>query len=182
MSGAMHRRRFAGALAGLAAASFANESVARARSSPEQRLSALGLTLPPAPAPVATYAPYRRSGRTLYLSGIGPAAGGESFSGRLGAELSVEQGYAAARATGINVLSQLRGACGSLDRVRRCLHVGVFVASADDFHDQPRVANGATDLFVEIFGEAGLGARFAIGVNTLPFNIPVEIESVWELR
>lgn len=152
--------------------------------SPEQRLRALGVELPDPPRPVATYAPYRRAGRTLYLAGLGPAnLGGEAARGRVGAELSIEQGYAAARSAGLNVLALLRSACGgSLDRVSKCLRVGAFVASADDFHDQPRVANGASDLFVEVFGRAGLHARFAVGVNTLPFDIPVEIETIWEIR
>jgi enamine deaminase RidA (YjgF/YER057c/UK114 family) len=115
---------------------------------------------------------------------LGPAnLGGVAARGRVGAELNIEQGYAAARAAGLNVLSLLRSACGgSLDRVTQCLRVGAFVASADDFHDQPRVANGASDLFVEVFGQAGLHARFAVGVNTLPFDIPVEIESIWQVR
>ncbi len=152
--------------------------------SPERRLRELRIDLPDPPRPVATYAPFRRAGRTLYLAGLGPAnLGGEAARGRVGAELSIEQGYAAARAAGLNVLSLLRSACGgSLDRVTQCLRVGAFVASADDFHDQPRVANGASDLFVEVFGEAGSHARFAVGVNTLPFDIPVEIESIWQLR
>ncbi|MCC6786258.1 MAG: RidA family protein [Terricaulis sp.] len=159
------------------------ETPARYRS-PEQRLRELGIVLPDPPRPVATYAPFRRAGRTLYLAGLGPAnLGGVAARGRVGAELNIEQGYAAARAAGLNVLSLLRSACGgSLDRVTQCLRVGAFVASADDFHDQPRVANGASDLFVEVFGQAGLHARFAVGVNTLPFDIPVEIESIWQVR
>ncbi len=150
----------------------------------DRRVAELGITLPEPPRPVATYAPYRRAGRSLYLAGLGPASVGPSQKlGRVGAELSIEDGYAAARSAGLNVLSLLRSACGgSLDRVVQCLRVGGYVASADTFHDQPRVVNGASDLFVEVFGEAGLHARFAVGVNALPFNIPVEIESIWEVR
>ncbi len=104
-------------------------------------------------------------------------------SGRVGAELGIEEGYAAARSAGLNVLAVLRSACGgSLDRVVQCLRVGGFVASAETFHDQPRVVNGASDLFVEVFGDAGRHARFAVGVNALPFNICVEIETIWEIR
>ena len=186
MSGLYARR---GVIALLGSAVFAPQAGAQAVAparyrSPEQRMRELGIELPDAPRPVATYAPFRRAGRTLYLAGLGPAnLGNEGARGRVGAELSVEQGYAAARAAGLNVLSLLRSACGgSLDHVTQCLRVGAFVASADDFHDQPRVANGASDLFVEVFGQAGLHARFAVGVNTLPFDIPVEIESIWQIR
>ncbi|MBT9447525.1 MAG: RidA family protein [Hyphomonadaceae bacterium] len=150
----------------------------------DRRIADLNIVLPEPPRPVATYAPFRRAGRTLYLAGLGPASAiGPSKFGRVGAELGVEEGYAAARSAGLNVLSLLRSACGgSLDRVVQCLRVGGFVASADTFHDQPRVINGASDLFVEVFGDAGLHARFAVGVNALPFNIPVEIETVWQVR
>jgi enamine deaminase RidA (YjgF/YER057c/UK114 family) len=152
--------------------------------SAERRLRALGIQLPEPPQAVANYVPYRRAGRTLYLAGLGPPLAGPAFiRGAVGRELSVEQGYEAARAAGLNVLSLLRSACGgNLDRVAQGLRIGVFVASADDFHDQPRVANGASDLFAEVFGEAGLATRYAVGVNTLPFNIPVEVESIWRLR
>lgn len=185
MSGRLARRNVVAMLAGAALAPQASAQTLQAtRRSAERRLQDLGITLPDPPRPVATYAPFRRAGRTLYLAGLGPAnLGAEAARGRVGDELSIEQGYAAARAAGLNVLSLLRSACGgSLDRVRQCLRVGAFVASADDFHEQPRVANGASDLFVEVFGEAGLHARFAVGVNTLPFDIPVEIESIWEIR
>ena len=186
MSGFYARRGVIALLGSVALAPKAHAQVdapARYRS-PEQRLQESGIDLPDPPSPVATYASFRRAGRTLYLAGLGPASlGGGAVRGRVGAELNLEQGYAAARAAGLNVLSLLRSACGgSLDRVIQCLRVGAFVASADDFHDQPRVANGASDLFVEVFGQAGLHARFAVGVNTLPFDIPVEIESVWEVR
>jgi enamine deaminase RidA (YjgF/YER057c/UK114 family) len=185
MSGHHVRRAIVAMLAGAALAPQASAQTPPARyNSVERRLRELGIALPDPPRPVATYAPFRRAGRTLYLAGLGPANLGEGGArGRLGAELTIDQGYAAARAAGLNVLALLRGACGgTLDRVAQCLRVGAFVASADDFHDQPRVANGASDLFVEVFGEAGLHARFAVGVNALPFDIPVEIESIWQLR
>lgn len=167
--------------ASLSAPAFAQVSAPPRYGSAEARLRELGIVLPDPPQPVATYRPYRRAGRTLYLAGLGPATG--AALGRIGAELTIEQGYVAARSAGLNVLACLRVACGgSLDRVSQCLRVGGFVASADDFHEQPRVVNGASDLFVEVFGQAGLHARFAVGVNALPFGIPVEIESVWEVR
>lgn len=152
------------------------------RGGADRRLFELGLVLPEPPRPVANYVAFRRVGRMLHLAGLGPAnTGATPWSGRVGAELSVEQGYDAARGAGLNVLALLRQTCGgTLDRVAQCVQIGVFVASANDFHDQPRVANGASDLFAEVFGEAGLGARFAVGVNTLPFNIPVEIATIWE--
>lgn len=155
-----------------------------ARSRPDHRLVELGLTLPEPPRPVASYVGFRRAGRLVHLAGLGPAAtAGEPLMGRLGIDLTPEQGYVAARAAGLNVLALLRHACGgTLNRVVQCVHLGVFVASADNFHEQPRIANGASDLFVEVFGDAGLGARFAVGVNTLPFDIPVEIASIWEVR
>lgn len=185
MSSHLVRRDVVAMLAGAALTPQASAQTRPVRyHSADRRLQDLGIVLPEPPRPVATYAPFRRSGRTLYLAGLGPAnVGGEGVRGRLGAELTIEQGYAAARTAGLNVLALLRSACGgTLDRVTQCLRVGVFVASADDFHEQPRVANGASDLFVEVFGEAGLHARFAVGVNTLPFDIPVEIESIWQLR
>ena len=166
------------------AASLSAVAVTSGTGQHELRLKELGLKLPAAPNPVATYVAYRRSGSTLYLAGLGPALSDTAKTrGRIGRDLTVEEGYAAARLAGLNVLALLRSACGgTLDAVVQCLRVGAFVASADDFHDQPKVVNGASDLFVEVFGAAGLHTRFAVGVNTLPFNIAVEIESVWEVR
>lgn len=173
--------------ASLVAALATNEAAAErvARSRPDQRLIELGVMLPEPPRPVASYVGFRRVGRLVHLAGLGPAAttAGEPLMGRLGLDLTPEQGYVAARAAGLNVLALLRHACGgTLNRVVQCVHLGVFVASADNFHEQPRIANGASDLFVQVFGDAGLGARFAVGVNTLPFNIPVEVASIWEVR
>ncbi len=148
----------------------------------EARLKALGLTLPPAPAPVANYVPWRQAGTVLYIAGQGPALqAGLKVQGQVGAELSIAEGYAAARSAGLNILAQVRSALGSLNRVRQCLKLGGFVNSANGFHDQPRVINGASDLMAEVFGKAGKHTRFAVGVNTLPFNVAVEIESVWEI-
>ncbi|MBL8537160.1 MAG: RidA family protein [Hyphomonadaceae bacterium] len=181
---ALSRRAVASSLLAVLAATDVSAQHVR-RAAPDRRLSELGLSLPEPPRPVASYVAFRRVGRLMHLAGLGPAnvTGQPPLFGRVGSELSVEQGYAAARAAGLNVLALLRSACGgTLNRVVQCVHVGVFVASADDFHEQPRVANGASDLFAEVFGDAGLGARFAVGANTLPFNIPVEVASIWEVR
>lgn len=181
----------AGAAIGIAATSVLQASRPAFAAGPERRegrafearLVALGIDLPAAPAPVATYVGWRRAGAVVYIAGQGPAdtVGRDAF-GKLGHGLGIEGGYAAARGAALNVLAQLRSACGgSLDRVVQCLSITGYVNSADDFTDQPAVLNGASDLFVEVFGEAGKAARAAIGVNTLPFGIAVEVESVWEV-
>lgn len=171
-------------MTGLMGSAFGLSGMAKAAPHPdyESILKALGIILPDAPVPVANYVPFRRVGNLLYIAGQGPAltAGGKVI-GTLGKDLSVKEGYGAARSAGLNVLAQLRRALGSLNAVRQCVKLGGFVNSTDDFHDQPAVINGASDLFVEVFGEAGKHARFAVGVNTLPFNVAVEIESVWEI-
>ncbi len=147
----------------------------------EARLAALGIVLPEAPAPVATYVPFRRVGNLLWVAGQGPAFGTKFGQGKLGLDLTVEQGQIAARNTGLNILAQVRAATGSLDRVRQCVKLGGFVNCTADFTGHPKVINGASDLMVEVFGEAGKAARFAVGANVLPFNVSVEIESVWEI-
>ncbi len=171
-------------MAGLAGSAFTLPSLTRSASRPdyENKLKKLGITLPDAPAPVANYVPFRRVGNLIYIAGQGPAlsAGGKVI-GTLGKDLNIKEGYGAARSAGLNVLAQLRRALGSLNAVHQCVKLGGFVNSADDFHDQPAVINGASDLFVEVFDDAGKHARFAVGVNTLPFNVAVEIESVWEI-
>ncbi len=149
----------------------------------DQRLQALGIELPEPPAPVATYTAWRKAGNLLFIAGQGPALieGSPSF-GTLGLDLEIDAGYAAARGAGLNVLAQLRQGCGgSLDQVMQCLQITGYVNSADAFKHQPQVINGASDLFVEVFGDAGRAARAAVGVNTLPFNVAVEVESVWEI-
>lgn len=148
----------------------------------EAKLVELGITLPEAPAPVATYVPYRRVGNLLWIAGQGPAFGTEFGIGKVGRDLTIEQARIAARNTGLNILAQVRSALGSLDKVRNCVKLGGFVNCTDDFADHPKVINGASDLMVEVFGEAGKHARFAVGANALPFNISVEIESVWQVR
>lgn len=148
----------------------------------EARLRELGIKLPKAPTPVATYVPYRKVGNLLWVAGQGPALDAKFARGKLGQDLSVEQGYEAARSTAINILAQLKSALGSINGVRQCVKIGGFVNCTPDFTDQPKVINGASDLFAKVFGENGKAARFAVGAPSLPFNVAVEIESVWEVR
>jgi enamine deaminase RidA (YjgF/YER057c/UK114 family) len=148
----------------------------------EGRLAALGIKLPEAPRPVASYVPAVRTGNLVYLAGQGPLSGGKpTITGKVGAEISEEEGYKAARATVLVSLAALRAEIGSLDRVRRIVKVVGFVNSAPGFTRQPWVVNGASDLLVEVFGEAGRHARSSVGVSELPLNIPVEIEMIVEV-
>lgn len=149
--------------------------------SPEARLKALGITLPSAQTPAANYVPAARSGRIVFLSGQGPIADGKVvWKGRVGAELSEQDGYQAARLTTLNALAILRAELGSLDAVSRVLKLLVWVRCAEGFERQHLVANGATDLLVEIFGDAGRPARSAVSAPELPFGIAVEVEMVVE--
>jgi enamine deaminase RidA (YjgF/YER057c/UK114 family) len=149
----------------------------------EARLTELGLELPPPPQPVASYVPVAISGTLAFVSGQVPMEDGKLIiMGKLGAELDLDAGVAAARRCGLQALAALRSALGSLGRVRRIVKVSVFVASAQGFTDQPKVANGASDLFVDIFGEAGRHARAAVGVPELPLGAPVEVELVAEIE
>ena len=150
----------------------------------ESRLRQLGITLPPAPKPVAVYVPAVRVGNTLYASGHGPRrADGTSFVGKVGGDLTLEQGYQAARQVGLNVLSTVRSTLGSLDKVVRLVKVLGMVNCTADFTNQPQVINGFSELMVEVFGdEAGKGARSAVGMGSLPSNIAVEIEAIFEVR
>jgi enamine deaminase RidA (YjgF/YER057c/UK114 family) len=151
--------------------------------SPEARLKELKLELPPVPKPIASYVPSVRTGNLVFLAGQGPMAGGKpTVTGKVGAELTEEQGARAARATILVALAALRAEIGSLDRVARIVKVVGFVNSAPGFTRQPWVMNGASDLLVEIFGEAGRHARTSVGVNELPLNIPVEIELIVEVK
>lgn len=145
------------------------------------RLKELGITLPKAAAPVASYQPLVVEGTSVHLSGQLPFVDGELVTGRLGAEVGLDQGQHAARACGLMILAQLE-AHGLLDRVSRVVKLGVFVSSTPDFHDQPKVANGASDLMAEVFGDAGRHARSAVGVAVLPLNAAVEVDAVIALR
>ena len=149
----------------------------------EARLAELGLELPPSPQPVASYVPVAISGTLAFVSGQVPMENGKLIvTGKLGSELDLDAGVAAARRCALQALSALRSALGSLGRVRQIVKVSVFVASAQGFTDQPKVANGASDLFVEVFGEAGRHARAAVGVSELPLGAPVEVELVAEIE
>jgi enamine deaminase RidA (YjgF/YER057c/UK114 family) len=149
----------------------------------EEALAELGLTIPEAAAPVANFVPYVVTGDLVYVSGQIPMRDGEiGFVGKLGREFDVGQGREAARACALNVLSVLRQACGGdLDRVSRCVRLGGFINSSDDFTAQPEVMNGASDLLVAVFGERGRHARTAVGVNSLPRGVAVEVDAVFEL-
>lgn len=145
----------------------------------EERLTELGIALPPAPAPVASYVPVRVAGGLAFVAGQIPLEAGEVLSaGRLGAEVTLEQGAEATRRCALQALSALRDALGSLDRVRHIVKVEVYVASAPGFVDQPKVANGASDALVEILGDAGRHARAAVGVAELPLGASVEVAIV----
>lgn len=147
--------------------------------SAEARLKELGIVLPKVPTPVANYVPYRLAGNLLFLSGQGPRDDkGNSLTGKVGAEVSVEEAYKRARSIGLGLLAATRQALGSLDRVEAVLKVLGMVNAVPDFKDHPKVINGCSDLFVEVLGEAGKHARSAVGMGSLPNQISVEIEAV----
>lgn len=147
--------------------------------SAEARLRDLGIVLPQPPAPVASYVPFTIAGSLVFVSGQIPVRdGGIPRIGSIGSDLTPEEGAQEARFCAINVLAQLRAAAGSLDRIERVAKLTVFVASAAGFRAQPFVANGASDLFVEVFGDAGAHARSAVGVAELPLGAPVEVEAI----
>ena len=149
----------------------------------DQRLSELGITLPEAAAPVASYVPAVESGGMLHISGqISFAEDGSLIKGRLGEDMELEAGQAAARRCGIMLLAQMKAALGSLDRVGRVVKLGVFVNSTTDFVDQPKVANGASELMQQVFGDAGKHARSAVGVAVLPLGVAVEVDAIVALK
>lgn len=149
----------------------------------EKRLATLGLTLPDAPAPVANYVPYHIAGDLLFISGqISKAPDGTILTGRLGSGLSIEDGQKAARYCALNILAQAKAALGSLDRVAQVLRLNGFVASTPDSGDQPKVVNGASDLMVEVLGDAGRHTRVAVGVAALPSGCAVEIDAVIRIK
>ncbi len=149
----------------------------------EKLLADKKIELPKAAAPVANYVPVVQTGNLVFTAGQVTAWNGEfKFVGKLGKEYTVEQGQQAARLCGLNVIAQLKAALGGdLDRVKRCVKLGVFVNSTTEFTDQPKVANGVSDLMVEVFGDAGKHARSAVGVNVLPLNLAVEVDAVFEI-
>jgi len=151
--------------------------------SAEARLKELGIVLPKVSTPVANYVPYRLAGNLLFLSGQGPRDdNGNNLTGKVGAEVSVEEAYKRARRIGLGLLAATRQALGSLDRVEAVLKVLGMVNAVPDFKDHPKVINGCSDLFVEVLGEAGRHARSAVGMGSLPNQISVEIEGIFSIK
>lgn len=148
----------------------------------EQRLTELGLTLPTPPKPVATYVPFVQVGNLLFLSGVVPSRDGQiMYQGKVGREVSKQEAFEATKLTLLNALANIRLALDSLDRVKRIVKMTGYVASHEGFVEQPFVINGASDLLVEIFGDAGRHARVAVGVAELPLGVPVELELIVEV-
>ena len=149
----------------------------------EQRLEELNIQLPDAPQPVAIYRPAVQVGNLLFVSGHGPnRADGTQITGKVGVELTAEEAKEAARVTGLCILSTVRSTLGSLDRVVRVVKVLGMVNATPDFGDQPQVINGFSELMMEVFGDPGKGARSAVGMGSLPGNIPVEVEAIFEVE
>lgn len=149
----------------------------------DARLEQLGIELPKAVAPAANYVPARKSGSFVYIAGQVPTADGkDQYVGKVGKDVSIEDAQKAARLCAINILAQLRTALGgSLDSVVGCVRLGGFVNATPEFGDHPKVINGASDLMVEVFGEAGRHARAAVGCNSLPRNVAVEVDAIFEI-
>lgn len=149
----------------------------------DARLKELNIALPEAPMPAANYVPFVRSGNLLFIAGQIPMEGGKpQFVGKLGREFKIEDGQKAARLCALNVIAQVRAALGGdLDQVKRCVRVGGFVNSMPDFGDHPQVINGASDVIVQIFGDAGKHARAAVGVAALPRGVATEVEAIFEV-
>jgi enamine deaminase RidA (YjgF/YER057c/UK114 family) len=148
----------------------------------DKRLAEPGIVLPALPQPVANYVPFTISGNLLFVSGQGPRTAEQKFmTGKVGREVTVEEGYAHARLVGINLLSVVHHAQNGLSSVRRVVKLTGFVNASDDFRDHPKVINGCSDLLVDVLGDAGRHARSAVGVSSLPENITVEIEGIFEI-
>lgn len=149
---------------------------------PEQRLEEMGLTIPEVPKPVAAYVPAVRSGQQVFTSGQLPMRAGELMSvGKVGGEVTPEEAYACAQQCALNAIAAVRSVVGDLSSVKRIVKVVAFVASTPDFTGQPQVANGASELLGEVFGDAGIHARSAVGVPALPLDAPVEVEILVEV-
>ncbi|MFC2953496.1 RidA family protein [Marinicaulis aureus] len=148
----------------------------------DTQLAELGIILPEPVAPVANYVPYVISGKQVFISGQVSIGANGLITGKLGADLSIEDGVEAAHACGVNLIAQLRAACGGdLDRVKRVVKLGGFVNCTPDFVDQPKVVNGTSDLMVAVFGDAGRHARAAVGAPSLPLGAAVEVDGVFEI-
>jgi len=148
----------------------------------EAKLAELGLTLPEPAAPVAAYVPVVVAGGLAHVSGQLPFIDDVLVKGRLGEDVTTGEGYEAARACGLMILAQLKAALGSLDRIERVIKLGAFVSSTADFTDQPKVANGASELMAAVFGDAGKHARSAVGVPVLPLGAAVEVDAIVAIR
>ena len=150
----------------------------------DKRLAELGITLPTPAKPVANYVPWVQTGKLVFISGQGAVRDGKfEYQGRLGDTVSLEDGVKSARFCAVNVLAQLREACGgNLDRVKRIVKLVGFVNATASFADHPKIVNGASDLMVEVFGDKGRHARSAVGAPSLPFNLSVEVEAVAEIE
>jgi enamine deaminase RidA (YjgF/YER057c/UK114 family) len=149
---------------------------------PEQNLQKMGIVLPTPNAPLYSYISYTRTGNLIYLSGQGPKkADGSFITGKLGKDLSIEEGAEAAKLTGINLIATLQSAVGDLNKVNRIVKVFGMVNCAENFYEQPKVINGFSDLMVAVFGEKGKHARSAVGMYALPMNIAVEVEMIVEV-
>jgi len=149
----------------------------------EDRIAELGIQLPTAPNPVANYVSVQKTGNLLFLSGSGPFENGKPvYQGRVGAELTIDDGKAAARLTALNLISIIKREIRDLSRVKQIVKILAFVACDQEFTKQPNVVDGASDVLVEIFGNRGKHARSAIGAHVLPFNIPIEIEMIVEIE
>jgi enamine deaminase RidA (YjgF/YER057c/UK114 family) len=150
---------------------------------PETRLKALGLSIPEIPPAAGAYVPAVRVGNLVFCSGQGPYKDGKfPYLGAVGIDLSLEEGYQAARIAALNCLAEICSIAGSIDNIVRIVQVRGFIASAPAFFDQPKVLNGASELLLDLFGEAGRHARSALGTSVLPMNIPVEVEMVVEVK
>ncbi len=149
----------------------------------DKKLADMNIVLPPSVLPAANYIPYTVTGNLVFISGQLPMKDGKPQDiGKVGTDFTIEQAQGTARLCGINILSHLKAACGGdLGRVKRCVRLGIFVNSAAGFTDQPKVANGVSDMMVAVFGEAGKHARFAVGVSELPLGVAVEVDGTFEI-
>jgi enamine deaminase RidA (YjgF/YER057c/UK114 family) len=149
----------------------------------DNRLKELGIELPEAAAPAANYVPYVISGNLVFVAGQVTFWNGElKYQGKVGQDFTVEQGAEAARLCGLNIIAQVKAACGGdLDKVERVVRLGGFVNAGPDFHDHPKVINGASDLMVEVFGDKGRHARAAVGASALPLNVATEVDAIFQI-
>jgi len=151
--------------------------------SAENRIKELGIELPTPPDPVGNFIGATRTGNLIYLSGHGPRnADGSMIAGKVGVDMDIDEAYAAARNVGLGLLATLKAHIGDLNKVKQVIKTLGMVNAVPEFNDHPKVINGASDLFVDVFGDAGRGARSAVGMGSLPFQIPVEVEMIIEIE